>query len=117
MYYVYTYIYIYVYREREGERDALLQGYGFFYCTLPYYNDGNSDNDDNSNDNTHSDSSNNNSNSNTTNNSDDFQRELRGSQGMGVVSSSWFHRGLHPVIYMFKPSPRKAVHDATTSYI
>ena len=33
-----------------------------------------------------------------------FQRELRGSQGVGVVSNSWFDRALLSVLYMFKPS-------------
>ena len=31
-------------------------------------------------------------------------RELRGSQGMGVISSHWFDRVLFSVLYMFKPS-------------
>ena len=33
-----------------------------------------------------------------------LKRELRGSQGMGVVSYSWFDRVLLPILYMFKPS-------------
>ena len=32
------------------------------------------------------------------------QRELRGSQGMGVVGNSWFDRALLSIAYMFRPS-------------
>ena len=32
-----------------------------------------------------------------------FQGELRGSQGMGVVSNSWFDRALLSVLYMSEP--------------
>ena len=35
-----------------------------------------------------------------------FWRELRGSQGMGVVSNSWFDYVLLSILYMFKPSFR-----------
>ena len=35
-----------------------------------------------------------------------FQRELRGSRGMGVVSSNSFDRALLSVLYMLKPSCR-----------
>ena len=34
----------------------------------------------------------------------EFQRELRGSQGMGVVSDNWFDCVLLSILYMFKPS-------------
>ena len=33
-----------------------------------------------------------------------FQRELRGSQGVGVASHKWFDRALLSFLYMFKPS-------------
>ena len=36
----------------------------------------------------------------------EVQRELRGSQGMGVASSNWFDRVLHNFFTLFKPSCR-----------
>ena len=33
-----------------------------------------------------------------------FQRELRGSQGLGVVGNNWFDCGLPSLVYTFKPS-------------
>ena len=33
-----------------------------------------------------------------------FQRELRGSRGMGVVSNNWFDRVLLSILCIFEPS-------------
>ena len=33
-------------------------------------------------------------------------RELRGSQGMGVISNNWFDGVVLPILYMLKPSCR-----------